>query len=111
MRRRSRFLNLSTPWPITDKESVPTRPRSPTDWDTNDLAYLCALADSGSYLGMDLFGLDLLLSFEQRVNTVAELAELGYAEKVVLATMPRVSATGSRKGNGPLRLPTGTAPT
>ena len=33
-------------------------------------------------LGMDRFGLDLLLPFEQRVNIVAEL---GYAEKMVLA--------------------------
>jgi phosphotriesterase-related protein len=53
--------------------------------DTNDLAYLRALADAGSYLGMDRFGLDVLLSFEQRVDTVAELARLGHAEKMVLA--------------------------
>jgi phosphotriesterase-related protein len=53
--------------------------------DSTDLDYLCALADAGSLLGMDRFGLDVLLPFEQRVRTVAELARRGYAEKMVLA--------------------------
>jgi phosphotriesterase-related protein len=53
--------------------------------DSTDLSYLCSLADAGSLLGMDRFGLDVLLPFEQRVNTVAELAHRGYAEKMVLA--------------------------
>src|SRR5664280_3399993 len=52
--------------------------------DSTDLDYLCALADAGSLLGMDRFGLDVLLPFEQRVSTVAELARRGYAEKMVL---------------------------
>ena len=45
--------------------------------DTTDLRYLEALADAGSYLGMDRFGLEMLLSFEQRVDTVAALCRLG----------------------------------
>lgn len=53
--------------------------------DSTDLDYLCELADAGSLLGMDRFGLDLLLPFEQRVDTVAELARRGYSEKMVLA--------------------------
>ncbi|MGH3318771.1 MAG: phosphotriesterase family protein [Streptosporangiaceae bacterium] len=53
--------------------------------DSADLDYLIGLADAGSYLGMDRFGLDMLLPFEQRVDTVAELARRGYAEKMVLA--------------------------
>lgn len=53
--------------------------------DSTDLDYLCALADAGSLLGMDRFGLDVLLPFEERVNTVVELAHRGYAEKMVLA--------------------------
>ncbi|MDZ7916913.1 MAG: phosphotriesterase-related protein [Rhodococcus sp. (in: high G+C Gram-positive bacteria)] len=53
--------------------------------DSTDLDYLCALADAGSLLGMDRFGLDVLLPFEERVNTVVELARRGYAEKMVLA--------------------------
>jgi phosphotriesterase-related protein len=53
--------------------------------DSEDLDYLCALADAGSLLGMDRFGLDVLLPNEQRVATVAELCKRGYAEKMVLS--------------------------
>ena len=53
--------------------------------DSTDLDYLMELADAGSILGMDRFGLDVLLPFEQRVDTVAELAKRGYAERMVLA--------------------------
>ncbi|GAA1787468.1 phosphotriesterase [Planosporangium flavigriseum] len=53
--------------------------------DSTDLEYLTRLADAGSLLGMDRFGLDLLLPFEQRVDTIAELARRGYAEKMVLS--------------------------
>jgi len=53
--------------------------------DSADLDYLRTLADTGSYLGMDRFGLDISLPFDARVNTVAELAKQGYAEKMVLA--------------------------
>lgn len=53
--------------------------------DSTDLDYLRKIADAGSLLGMDRFGLDVLLPFEDRVNTVAELAGQGYAERMVLS--------------------------
>jgi len=53
--------------------------------DSVDLDYLMQLADAGSILGMDRFGLDLLLPFEERVNTVAELCKRGYADRMALA--------------------------
>lgn len=53
--------------------------------DTTDLDYLAELADAGSLLGMDRFGLDVLLPFEDRVRTVVDLVERGYAAKIVLA--------------------------
>jgi phosphotriesterase-related protein len=53
--------------------------------DSTDLDYLTRVADAGSLLGMDRFGLDVLLPFENRVNTVAELAKRGYADRMVLA--------------------------
>ena len=52
---------------------------------TTDVDYLCRVADAGSYLGMDRFGLDVLLPFEDRVATVLELLRRGYAERMVLA--------------------------
>lgn len=53
--------------------------------DTTDLDYLTEIADKGSLLGMDRFGLDPLLSFDERVATVAALCERGYAESMVLS--------------------------
>ena len=53
--------------------------------DSTDLDYLKEVADAGSILGMDRFGLDVLLPFEQRVDTVAALAKDGYADRMVLA--------------------------
>jgi phosphotriesterase-related protein len=53
--------------------------------DSTDLDYLTALMDAGSYAGMDRFGLDALLPFEARVETVAELCRRGYAQRIVLS--------------------------
>ncbi|HSQ19991.1 MAG TPA: phosphotriesterase-related protein [Blastocatellia bacterium] len=53
--------------------------------DTTDTDYLERLIANGSYIGMDRFGIDVLLPFEDRVNTVAKMCELGYAEKMVLS--------------------------
>jgi phosphotriesterase-related protein len=53
--------------------------------DATDLDYLARLADAGCLLGMDRFGLNALLPFEQRVDTVAELARRGYADRMVLS--------------------------
>ena len=53
--------------------------------DTTDIAYLEQLIANGSYIGMDRFGIDVLLSFEDRVNTVAKMCELGHADKMVLS--------------------------
>ncbi len=53
--------------------------------DSTDLDYLEELIAAGSYLGMDRFGVDLILPFEQRVDTVARMCERGHAEKMVLS--------------------------
>ena len=53
--------------------------------DTTDLNYLGELIANGSYIGMDRFGIDSILSFEDRVNTVARLCEMGHASKMVLS--------------------------
>jgi len=53
--------------------------------DTTDLDYLQELIANGSYLGMDRFGIDTILPFEERVNTVAQLCERGHANKLVLS--------------------------
>ena len=53
--------------------------------DTTDIDYLESLVARGSYIGMDRFGIDVLLPFEDRVNTVARMCERGHADKMVLS--------------------------
>jgi len=53
--------------------------------DTTDLGYLEELIGNGSFIGMDRFGLDTILSFEDRVKTVAEMCKRGHAGKMVLS--------------------------
>lgn len=53
--------------------------------DTTDLDYLEELIAGGSYLGMDRFGIDNILSFEDRVDTVVRMCERGHADRMVLA--------------------------
>src|SRR5262249_13892804 len=53
--------------------------------DTTDVDYLEQLIAAGSYLGMDRFGIDTILPFEDRVNTVATLCAHGHANRVVLS--------------------------
>jgi phosphotriesterase-related protein len=53
--------------------------------DTTDLNYLEKLIAAGSYIGMDRFGIDTRLPFEDRVNTVVKMCQLGHADKMVLS--------------------------
>jgi phosphotriesterase-related protein len=53
--------------------------------DSSDLDYLHELIDNGSYVGMDRFGLDILLPTDERIATVAKLAEEGLADRMVLS--------------------------
>ena len=53
--------------------------------DSTDLAYLKRIMERGSYIGMDRFGLDLMLDTKSRVATVAALCQAGYAERMVLS--------------------------
>lgn len=53
--------------------------------DTTDVDYLMRLADRGSILGMDRFGLDFAITLEERVATIAELVRRGYAGQLALS--------------------------
>ena len=53
--------------------------------DTTDIGYLEELIAAGSYLGMDRFGVDAFLGFEDRVNTVATMCARGHADRMVLS--------------------------
>lgn len=53
--------------------------------DTTDLSYLEEIIARGSWLGMDRFGLDVRLPFEDRVNVVSEMCARGHHTRMVLS--------------------------
>ena len=53
--------------------------------DTEDVAHLEKLLEKGGFIGMDRFGVDILLAMEKRVSTVAEMCRRGHAERMVLS--------------------------
>jgi phosphotriesterase-related protein len=53
--------------------------------DSTDLDYLRALADNGSYLGFDRFGMEHVGSDADRLRTLLTLLERGYGEHLVLS--------------------------
>jgi phosphotriesterase-related protein len=53
--------------------------------DSTDLDYLESLVAAGSYIGMDRFGLDVILPTEQRVDTIVRLCGRGHADRMVLS--------------------------
>tara|TARA_B100000315_G_scaffold259141_2_gene313816 strand:+ start:2816 stop:3709 length:894 start_codon:yes stop_codon:yes gene_type:complete len=53
--------------------------------DSVDLEYLEALLQRGSSLGMDRFGIDSPLNTEQRIGTIKELCDRGWADHMVLS--------------------------
>jgi phosphotriesterase-related protein len=53
--------------------------------DTDDLEYLEKILRRGSFIGMDRFGLEMVLPNEDRIGTVAELCRRGWADRMVLS--------------------------
>src|ERR671910_1896504 len=53
--------------------------------DTDDLDYIERLLETGCWIGMDRYGIDLYLPTEQRNATVLALLERGYADRMFLS--------------------------
>jgi phosphotriesterase-related protein len=53
--------------------------------DTGDVDYLMKLADKGSMLGMDRFGVEFAITMQERVDTIAEMVRRGYAGQLTLS--------------------------
>ncbi|MFB2584590.1 phosphotriesterase family protein [Herbiconiux liukaitaii] len=53
--------------------------------DSTDLDYLRELADRGSYLGFDRFGMEHVARDDDRIRTLLHLLGEGYAERIVLS--------------------------
>ena len=73
--------------------------------DSHDISYLRRIADRGSMLGMDRFGLEARLPYEQRIDTVVEMVKLGYADRMVLSTDSSVYSMNFPDGARQERLP------
>jgi phosphotriesterase-related protein len=53
--------------------------------DTDDLDYLERMLDTGVFIGLDRYGLDLYLPTDRRNATTAELLRRGYADRVFIS--------------------------
>ncbi len=53
--------------------------------DTDDLAYIEGLIESGVYVGLDRYGLEMYLPIEKRNATVAALLRAGHAERLMIS--------------------------
>lgn len=53
--------------------------------DTDDLGYIQGLLETGVWIGMDRYGLDIFLPTDRRNDTVTALLERGYAERMFLS--------------------------
>ncbi|HVU71704.1 MAG TPA: phosphotriesterase-related protein [Mycobacteriales bacterium] len=71
---------------VLDEEGVPpSAVQLAHSGDTDDVDHLTELAEKGYFLGMDRFGIELHVSFDQRVDTVVELCRRGFAGQMALA--------------------------
>ena len=53
--------------------------------DTTDIDYLMKLADKGSILGMDRFGINFTITPEQRIRTITDMVHRGYVDHLTLS--------------------------
>jgi phosphotriesterase-related protein len=53
--------------------------------DTDSLDYIEELLSHGPFIGMDRYGLDIILPTDQRNSTVVELVKRGYADRMMLS--------------------------
>jgi phosphotriesterase-related protein len=71
---------------IFEEEGVdPAKVQIAHTGDTDDLDYIECLLDTGCWIGMDRYGLDIFLPTERRNATVLALLERGYADRMFLS--------------------------
>jgi phosphotriesterase-related protein len=71
---------------IFDEEGVePSKVQVAHTGDTDDLDYIERLLDTGCWIGMDRYGLDIFLPTDKRQETVLALLEKGHADRMFLS--------------------------
>jgi phosphotriesterase-related protein len=53
--------------------------------ESTDLGYLTELMDNGSTIGLDRFGVDLMLPDPSRIDVLVALVEMGYADRLTIS--------------------------
>jgi len=53
--------------------------------DTRDVEYLELLIAQGAWVGMDRFGIDMILPNDERIDLLVEMCERGHADRIVLS--------------------------
>ena len=70
---------------LTEEGVDPAKVQVAHTGDTDDLGYIERLLDTGCWIGMDRYGLDVFLPTEQRQATVLALLERGHADRMFLS--------------------------
>jgi phosphotriesterase-related protein len=70
---------------FTDEGVDPGKVQIAHTGDTDDLDYIERLLDTGCWIGMDRYGLDVFLPTEQRQATVLALLDKGHADRMFLS--------------------------
>lgn len=70
---------------LTEEGVDPAKVQIAHTGDTDDLDYIERLIDTGCWIGMDRYGLDLFLPTEQRQATVLALLEKGHGDRMFLS--------------------------
>jgi phosphotriesterase-related protein len=71
---------------IFEEEGVdPAKVQVAHTGDTDDLDYIERLLETGCFIGMDRYGLDIFLPIEPRNKTVLALLERGYADRMLIS--------------------------
>jgi phosphotriesterase-related protein len=68
-----------------DEEIDPRTVQIAHTGDTDDLEYIEELLSRGPWIGMDRYGLDIILPTDKRNATVVELCRRGYADRMMLS--------------------------
>jgi phosphotriesterase-related protein len=70
---------------FTEEGVEPAKVQIAHTGDSDDLDYIERLLNTGCWIGMDRYGLDIFLPTEQRQQTVLALLEKGYASRMFLS--------------------------
>jgi phosphotriesterase-related protein len=71
---------------LDDEDVDPATVQIAHTGDTDDVDYIEQLLERGPFIGMDRYGLDLILATDKRNETVMTLLERGHADRMFLST-------------------------